>query len=228
MTSLQRRIFACLLALSGAGCSVSADVTGYVGSLDQVYRGKSTGFSDHSGNIQMTSATGVRCAGDYVWWSAGGQGNLICDDGKTARVRFTRLSMSSGYGSGVTSDGEPLQFTFGLNETEAKKYISLPAGRAVLRGDSSGTGFFIDAQGTLLTNQHVVDGCKSITATSLDGIQSDAQVLSVDTRNDLALVRTSRTGTHYARLRLVESARLGNKSSCSAFRSRTSCRPAAT
>lgn len=53
---------------------------------------------------------------------------------------------------------------------------------------SFGTGFFVTAMGHALTNNHVIDGCKSVGAL-IDGQFIQANVVRKDERNDLALLR---------------------------------------
>lgn len=59
---------------------------------------------------------------------------------------------------------------------------------------STGTGFFVSTSGYLLTNNHVVDGCKHLVAIS-NGIQNlKVEFVASDTRNDLALLKSTVTG----------------------------------
>jgi S1-C subfamily serine protease len=78
------------------------------------------------------------------------------------------------------------------------------------RTDSSGnhlygTAFFISAEGLLLTNDHVVSGCKSLTL----GTGAKAQIVSRDPKNDLALLKTTNTAEHFVRFRSGEPAKVG-------------------
>jgi len=58
---------------------------------------------------------------------------------------------------------------------------------------AAGSGFFVSADGHLLTNAHVVDGCTAIEVID----HGPAVVLLVDTEDDLALLRVSdRRGPH--------------------------------
>ena len=54
----------------------------------------------------------------------------------------------------------------------------------------TGTGFTINREGYVLTNNHVVDGCKNIEIRSGDTAQTAAIVEAVDPKNDLALLKT--------------------------------------
>jgi S1-C subfamily serine protease/peptidoglycan hydrolase-like protein with peptidoglycan-binding domain len=55
--------------------------------------------------------------------------------------------------------------------------------------DSTGTGFYVSLDGRILTNQHVVDGCRRMI---VDG-KDDAEVLATDEDNDLALLSLPQT-----------------------------------
>ena len=65
-------------------------------------------------------------------------------------------------------------------------------------GKSSGTGFAIDSDGTILTNAHVVDGAKKVTVGV--GLDRDAaktvgaKVLGVDRSSDLAVLKVDPSG----------------------------------
>ncbi len=60
-----------------------------------------------------------------------------------------------------------------------------PAGGG--RGAASGTGFLV-AEGRVLTNNHVVEGCARMTARSATGTIAPARVDATDPRRDLALL----------------------------------------
>jgi len=52
-----------------------------------------------------------------------------------------------------------------------------------------GSGFLIDEQGHILTNNHVVDNASSVTVTLHSGKKLEGEVLGTDRENDLALVQ---------------------------------------
>ncbi len=54
---------------------------------------------------------------------------------------------------------------------------------------SLGSGFIIDARGTILTNNHVVSKADEIEVTLLDGREFKAEVVGVDERTDIAVIR---------------------------------------
>jgi S1-C subfamily serine protease len=55
---------------------------------------------------------------------------------------------------------------------------------------SSGTGFFVSTNGTVITNAHVVEDCVAIRVRTSQGATAAAKVLARDVRNDLALLDT--------------------------------------
>src|SRR5882724_3086862 len=56
---------------------------------------------------------------------------------------------------------------------------------------SLGTGVVIIDNGTILTNLHVVSGARKVKVTFANGHESDAQVISVQPENDLAVLKAN-------------------------------------
>lgn len=79
-----------------------------------------------------------------------------------------------------------------------------------LRIVANGSGVFIDDKGSLVTNAHVIQGCKAVGAVGAGA----ARVVAVDAASDLALLRFDRAGP-YARLR--ETVRLGEPVTAAGF-----------
>ena len=74
-------------------------------------------------------------------------------------------------------------------------------------GGGAGSGFFINARGDLVTNEHVVRQCKTVTVLA-EGTETQGTVASVDPKNDLALVRTGRPPSAFVELRMAPPLRL--------------------
>ncbi|WP_400769366.1 trypsin-like peptidase domain-containing protein [Methylosinus sporium] len=72
---------------------------------------------------------------------------------------------------------------------------------------SSGTGFFVSQNGSLVTNAHVVDGCSDAVVKLDDGTIGAARILARDTTNDLAILKVDKTPKKVGALRV--GARLG-------------------
>jgi S1-C subfamily serine protease len=64
---------------------------------------------------------------------------------------------------------------------------------------SSGSGFFITNNGHILTNQHVIQGCKKITLNN-EGKEMSAFLLASDSKNDLALLKANVSSEDFYKL----------------------------
>ena len=64
-------------------------------------------------------------------------------------------------------------------------------GRQDPRGEmkAAGSGFFVDADGYIVTNNHVVAGAKKILVTLYNGNSYDAELIGRDPKTDLALIK---------------------------------------
>ncbi len=61
--------------------------------------------------------------------------------------------------------------------------------RPAPRPRSSGTGVIVDAEGHIITNNHVVENSEKITVELLDGTERDAEIIGADPETDLALLK---------------------------------------
>ena len=59
-----------------------------------------------------------------------------------------------------------------------------------------GSGFFVSADGYIVTNNHVVDHAKTVTVTTQDGKTLDAKVVGTDPKTDLALIKVNESGDY--------------------------------
>ena len=59
-----------------------------------------------------------------------------------------------------------------------------------------GSGFFVSADGYIVTNNHVVQNAKTVTVTMDDGKTLDAKVIGTDPKTDLALLKVSEKGDY--------------------------------
>ena len=67
-------------------------------------------------------------------------------------------------------------------------------------GMSLGSGFFVSADGYVVTNNHVVEHAKSVQVTLDDGRTLDAKVIGTDPKTDLALLKADGTNFPYVKL----------------------------
>jgi S1-C subfamily serine protease len=148
-----------------------------------------------------------------------GRSLLSCNDGQQALIQFTSLGSNSGYGFGTTDRGRPVRFTYGLSREQGAKYLGTTPGQAAAPGTtaapgqpqtrSTGTGFFISHQGHVLTNAHVVEGCKDVSVAPVGGAPMTATVVSADKQNDLAVLSAPTPPTTIAMLRGGHAVRQG-------------------
>lgn len=191
-----------LAAAALAGCA-SVSVFGIVGDQDDLYTGTATGHLDRSGTIELKNAKGNRCSGDFAYYRGvlEGRGIIGCDDGQRATIQFTGLSSMSGYGAGTSSNGGPVSFTYGMDRAQSARYLGFkatgatgataatpgaPPAAATRAG--TGTGFYINRQGHVLTNAHVVDKCRELAISRQGSAPIPASLVKADASNDLAVL----------------------------------------
>ncbi len=78
------------------------------------------------------------------------------------------------------------------------------------RSEGQGSGFLIDSNGYIVTNNHVAGGAEEITVTLQDGRKFDAELVGSDARTDLALVKIDATGLPYVAFGDSDEARVGD------------------
>lgn len=76
-------------------------------------------------------------------------------------------------------------------------------------GQALGSGFFISADGYVVTNNHVVDNASEVEVTMDDGKTLDAKVIGTDSKTDLALLKVEGNDFPYVRL-AGQKARIGD------------------
>jgi S1-C subfamily serine protease len=215
-----------------AGCATS-EAYGVVGENGQVFTGQMGGGTQ--GQITLDNGQGTRCVGQFsgrsstantVAWvliagrpppSYGGAGRALvtCSDGQQALIQFTSAGGESGYGFGTTRDGQPVRFTYGMTREQSASYLQVQpgsSGSAPSRPSGvigSGTGFFVTRQGHVVTNAHVVERCRTVSVTTLNGETTTATVGSADKTNDLALLNTGAARSTVAALRGGRAVRQG-------------------
>lgn len=76
--------------------------------------------------------------------------------------------------------------------------------------EGAGSGWIIDPNGLIVTNNHVVDGASSVTVTLEDGRTFDAQAVYSDAFSDLAIVKINAQGLPAAKLGDSSDLRVGD------------------
>ncbi len=105
---------------------------------------------------------------------------------------------------------------------QRRYFLPAPDSRSADSGDASeqrvqvnGAGAVLSADGLILTNEHVVQSATDIEILFHDGSSSSARVVGADTRSDLAVLRTERSGLRP--LRFADAARLARGQWCVAL-----------
>lgn len=70
-------------------------------------------------------------------------------------------------------------------------------------GGATGSGFVIDEEGHIVTNQHVVAGAESVNVRFSDGSEADAEVVGTDPSTDIAVLDVDRPAAQLTPLRFA-------------------------
>lgn len=77
--------------------------------------------------------------------------------------------------------------------------------------NATGTGFFINSQGYLITNYHVIETGKAFVLTDVDRNVYDAKVINYDITNDLAILQTTQLPKKWISIANSKSVKLGDR-----------------
>lgn len=133
-----------------------------------------------------------------------GTAMLTCSDEREIALEWSLdESCATGYGRGLDREGNPVRLVFGGSATRAETIAeealvdagrrpALPApgsAHAEGQGVSTGTAFFVSFDGHLLTNHHVISQAKRVQVALDGGELVEAEIVSKDEDNDLAVLR---------------------------------------
>jgi serine protease Do len=76
-------------------------------------------------------------------------------------------------------------------ETDVPVPASAPAAPKTPAPETSGTGFVATSSGTIITNAHVVDRCKTVELSTRDQPKVSARIVAKDDKNDIAILSSS-------------------------------------
>lgn len=94
-----------------------------------------------------------------------------------------------------------LNLTLATTPVWAQSQSGPEKSKAQQPSQKSGTGFVVSAQGHILTNAHVVEGCSDVVLYRGQAVVSSAKVTARDERNDLALISSGRAWSNFASFR---------------------------
>jgi hypothetical protein len=100
------------LALSGCSTTLTLPVAIAMQNSPERFTGTATGHMDGAGEVEVTSTTGEKCVGRFVYINARqGSGTIACANGRNGVFDFVSTG-SRGTGQGQIS-GQPLTIVFG-------------------------------------------------------------------------------------------------------------------
>jgi serine protease Do len=90
------------------------------------------------------------------------------------------------------------------------RFFGIPRGRErEFRSEARGTGFFISADGYIVTNNHMVENAEKVTVTTLNEKEYKAKIVGADPNTDLALLKVDDKNLPFAELGDSEKVRVG-------------------
>ena len=101
----------------------------------------------------------------------------------------------NGPGIFTQADGEVFEGFWENGEFKYSEELSPSEDEDEMEEVWGGSGFYVSTVGHLITNYHVIDKCKKVSI-ELDGEFFDAVTVATDVKNDIALLKTSRTPDH--------------------------------
>jgi serine protease Do len=117
---------------------------------------------------------------------------LLRDDSGGSTATQPRQPQAQAAGSTPAAQGDISGIL--AKDVPAVVAITIDSGTALGRSGGAGTGFVIDPDGIIVTNDHVVDSARSISVTTSDGRRLDARMLGEDPSSDLAVLKVDATG----------------------------------
>ena len=129
-------------------------------------------------SIVAASAIGAG-AGIGIW-------EATDDDGATATVVQTAPTRSVAAGTQLSVNEIYQRAKDGVVLVTTNSQAQGPFGQG--GGGATGSGFLIDDEGHVLTNQHVVDNAQSVTVRFPDGDEINARVVGADASSDVAVL----------------------------------------
>ncbi|WP_051223718.1 S1C family serine protease [Conexibacter woesei] len=124
--------------------------------------------------------------------AGGGAGAVVVAtsrDGDNRAATVTQTTSNAAAGTAVPASDTTTSTTLTASEiyrNDNKGVVDL-----VVNADAEGSGFVIDRRGDIVTNEHVVDGARTIRVTFSDGTKASATVVGSDKTTDIAVVRVT-------------------------------------
>jgi S1-C subfamily serine protease len=140
----------------------------------------------YSGQGAYTEANGDRYIGGFSDGKYHGQGTKTLADGRVIKGVWKNGQLAT---AEKTSPKFYAEQSPPPNTPGSTKPLPIPQTKL----STSGSGFFVSRLGHVVTNEHVVRGCKSFTVGDNANSRVRASLVGADKRNDLALLKLSST-----------------------------------
>lgn len=142
------------------------------------------------GEVYLAGGGAERLEKGYFWMTVALRDPAVTGDVKIAVERQRALAAKKlDAGSLAAQDAKAAKWSGGgWSAKEAAPKENKPRATPAQVSASTGTGFFVSRQGHIVTNSHVLAGCKAIKAIH-NGKQYDLKLLKNDKAKDLALLR---------------------------------------
>jgi serine protease Do len=163
----------------------------------------------------ISLVVGLGISGSFDWLAPSRAVNLVAEDGSSRSevrsqgqlpdfvalakkmrpvvVNISTTQISEGQGRGQREFSSP----FGDDDPFSefwRRFFGGPMPRGPQRQRSLGSGFIIDADGSSLTNNHVVENAQKIVVKLADDREYDAKVVGRDPKTDIAVIKVDVKG----------------------------------
>src|SRR5262252_6956016 len=147
---------------------------GISGALDWLSPTRAVNLMGESGNSEVRTSAGLP---DFV---------PLAKKMRPVVVNISTTQMSEGRGS--PEFGSPFGEEDPFNDFW-RRFFGGPTPRGRQRQQSLGSGFIIDADGSILTNNHVVENASKIVVKLADDQEYEAKVIGRDSKTDIAVIK---------------------------------------
>jgi serine protease Do len=105
-----------------------------------------------------------------------------------------KIANASSEGNGVQMDNLPPEMQEFLKRFGGGMNAAPQNSHPMMMGE--GSGFFVSADGYIVTNNHVVQNAKTVTVTMDNGKTLDAKVIGTDPKTDVAVIKVNEQGDY--------------------------------
>ncbi|MFT3673524.1 S1C family serine protease [Aestuariivirga sp.] len=141
---------------------------------------------DSVGEFRRAHTMEIFFRGEKYGFDLGGSSGMLADLVSCVDVNRTPVPVSPSQQPSAGNDSQA------ASEKETASTAASPP-RDNKDASSSGTGIIVTASGDVLTNFHVVQGCKTLQLGQAGQLPMSANVMATDVQNDLAVVRPTVT-----------------------------------